>query len=124
MQLVMEADSSEQAGRAPRLLDAGNTGHQQRIVLLVLSQRSGSWVRFEAPTSGDLSGPPAPPPCLTAREVEVLDCLAAGHSTAEIARLLWITPATVSKHLEHVYRKLGVRSRTAALAASKLVRSG
>ena len=50
-------------------------------------------------------------------EVEVLRGLAAGRSTAEIARELYVTPATVSKHLEHVYRKLGVQSRTAALAA-------
>lgn len=58
-----------------------------------------------------------PPASLTARELEVLRCLAAGKSTAEVARLLWVTPATVSKHLEHIYRKLGVTSRTAALAA-------
>ena len=38
-------------------------------------------------------------------------------STNEIAHALWVTPATVSKHLEHIYRKLGVTSRTAALAA-------
>lgn len=60
------------------------------------------------------------PTALTPREREVLRCLAAGHSTAEIARLLWVTPATVSKHLERSYRKLGVSSRTAALAASGL----
>jgi DNA-binding CsgD family transcriptional regulator len=56
-------------------------------------------------------------PRLTAREVEVVRSLAAGKSTAEIAHELYVTPATVSKHLEHVYRKLGVSSRTAALAA-------
>jgi DNA-binding CsgD family transcriptional regulator len=53
---------------------------------------------------------------LTPRELEVMRCIASGRSNAEIAELLWITPATVRKHLEHVYRKLGVRSRTAALA--------
>ena len=46
----------------------------------------------------------------------MLRCVAAGKSTAEIARLLWVTPATVSKHVQHVYAKLGVHSRTAALA--------
>jgi DNA-binding CsgD family transcriptional regulator len=54
---------------------------------------------------------------LTVRELEVVRCVAAGKSTAEIARELWISPTTVSKHLEHIYRKLGVTSRTAALAA-------
>jgi DNA-binding CsgD family transcriptional regulator len=54
---------------------------------------------------------------LTARELEIVDYIAAGKSTAEIARELWLSPTTVSKHLEHIYRKLGVSSRTAALAA-------
>ena len=53
---------------------------------------------------------------LTRRERDVVRCMAAGKTTAETARLLWVTDATVSKHLEHVYRKLGVTSRTAALA--------
>jgi DNA-binding CsgD family transcriptional regulator len=50
---------------------------------------------------------------LTAREREVLSRV----SRTEIARALWVTPGTVSKHLEHVYRKLGVTGRTATLAA-------
>ena len=53
---------------------------------------------------------------LTRRERDVVRCIAAGKTTAETARLLWVSEATVSKHLEHVYRKLGVTSRTAALA--------
>ena len=58
-----------------------------------------------------------PPESLSPREMEVLRSIAAGRSNAEIARMLWVTPATVSKHLGHIYRKLGVTSRTAALAA-------
>lgn len=54
---------------------------------------------------------------LTAREREVMGRVADGMSTEEIARALWVTPGTVSKHLERIYRKLGVTSRTAALAA-------
>ena len=53
---------------------------------------------------------------LTARESEVLDLVAAGETNAAIAERLWISPGTVKKHLENVYDKLGVRSRTAALA--------
>jgi DNA-binding CsgD family transcriptional regulator len=53
---------------------------------------------------------------LTAREWDVMRCVAAGKTNAEIGQLLWVTPATVRKHLEHVYAKLGVGSRTAALA--------
>jgi DNA-binding CsgD family transcriptional regulator len=53
---------------------------------------------------------------LTRRQRDVLRCIAAGKTTVETARLLWVSEATVSKHLEHVYRKLGVTNRTAALA--------
>jgi DNA-binding CsgD family transcriptional regulator len=53
---------------------------------------------------------------LTRREWDVMRCIAAGRSTEETARLLFVEPSTVRKHLEHVYGKLGVGSRTAALA--------
>jgi DNA-binding CsgD family transcriptional regulator len=52
---------------------------------------------------------------LTAREREVLSWVARGKTNAEIARLLWLAPGTVGKHLEHVYAKLGVGTRTAAV---------
>jgi DNA-binding CsgD family transcriptional regulator len=58
---------------------------------------------------------------LTAREGEVMRCVEDGLSNAEIARELWIQPTTVRKHLENIFAKLGVRSRTAAL--SKLLAS-
>lgn len=53
---------------------------------------------------------------LSARENEVLDLVAGGASNAHIAERLWISPATVKKHLENIYAKLEVGSRTAALA--------
>jgi DNA-binding CsgD family transcriptional regulator len=55
-------------------------------------------------------------PELTAREREVLAWVARGKTNAEIARLLWLAPSTVRKHLENVYAKLGVNTRTAAVA--------
>ena len=39
-----------------------------------------------------------------------------GKTNSQIACELWIAHGTVRKHLEHIYRKLGVQSRTAALA--------
>jgi DNA-binding CsgD family transcriptional regulator len=53
---------------------------------------------------------------LTRREREILGLVAEGRSNAEIAAGLWISPGTVRNHLHHVYEKLGVGSRTAAVA--------
>jgi DNA-binding CsgD family transcriptional regulator len=53
---------------------------------------------------------------LTPREREVLDHVEAGEGNIVIARHLGVSPRTVEKHLEHAYAKLGVGSRTAALA--------
>jgi DNA-binding CsgD family transcriptional regulator len=53
---------------------------------------------------------------LTDREREVLLLVREGKTNSQIARELWIAHGTVRKHLEHIYRKLGVQSRTAALA--------
>jgi DNA-binding CsgD family transcriptional regulator len=54
-------------------------------------------------------------PALTVRESEVVSWLAAGRTDREIASALGLSPRTVHKHLEHVYRKLGVTTRTAAV---------
>lgn len=51
---------------------------------------------------------------LTSRECEVLDWVAAGKSNEQIGAILGISPRTVQKHLQHLYEKLGVESRTAA----------
>lgn len=51
---------------------------------------------------------------LTLREREVLRWLARGKTNAEIGAILGISAATVGKHLEHIYPKLGVENRTAA----------
>ena len=55
---------------------------------------------------------------LTAREVEVLDLLAAGMSNEEIAASLFVSLNTVKTHLKNVYGKLGVASRTQAAVRS------
>ncbi|WP_030216457.1 response regulator [Streptomyces sp. NRRL WC-3626] len=53
---------------------------------------------------------------LSAREREVLALVARGTSNKEIARELFISEATVKTHLTHVYAKLGVNDRAAAVA--------
>lgn len=57
----------------------------------------------------------APQLALSRREIEILELLAAGASNREISRALFISEATVKTHLAHVYDKLGVDSRTAAV---------
>jgi DNA-binding CsgD family transcriptional regulator len=52
---------------------------------------------------------------LTPREVEILTLAGQGLSVQTIARSLTISPATVKTHLEHIYRKLDVHDRTAAV---------
>ena len=54
---------------------------------------------------------------LTPREYEVIHLVGEGKTNQEIARVLWLSPHTVRKHLENVYEKLEVTNRTAALAA-------
>jgi len=55
---------------------------------------------------------------LSDREVEVLRHVARGASNKEIAGQLWISEATVKTHLIHIFGKLGVADRTAAVTAA------
>ena len=54
-------------------------------------------------------------PDLTARELEVLQLVGRGNTNAEIADTLVISEATVKTHLSHIFDKLGVRDRAAAI---------
>ena len=55
------------------------------------------------------------PPRLTVREDEVLQWLARGKTDKDIGDILGISPRTVHKHLQRIYEKLGVETRTAAV---------
>lgn len=57
---------------------------------------------------------------LTRRECEVLTWVAEGKTNGDIAAILGCAEKTVEKHLEHVYRKLDVPNRAAAVAAATL----
>jgi LuxR family maltose regulon positive regulatory protein len=61
---------------------------------------------------------PLPEP-LSERELEVLQLVAAGKSNREISGQLFVTVDTVKKHLTHVFNKLGVGSRTQAVALAR-----
>ena len=56
---------------------------------------------------------------LTPRELEVLQLVASGASNKEIGTELMLSEATVKSHLVHIYDKLGVRSRTSAVASAR-----
>jgi DNA-binding NarL/FixJ family response regulator len=58
---------------------------------------------------------PDPSASLTPREVQILTLAGQGLSVQTIAERLTISPATVKTHLEHIYRKLDVHDRTAAV---------
>jgi DNA-binding CsgD family transcriptional regulator len=51
---------------------------------------------------------------LTPRESEVLAWVAKGKTNGEVAAILQLSSRTVQKHLEHIYQKLGVETRTTA----------
>jgi DNA-binding CsgD family transcriptional regulator len=52
---------------------------------------------------------------VTARELEVLELIAEGYSTTEIARELWITEDTVRTHIKRMLARLGARTRAHAV---------
>jgi LuxR family transcriptional regulator, maltose regulon positive regulatory protein len=56
---------------------------------------------------------------LSGRELEVLELIAAGYSNAEIAQTLFIALGTVKRHINNIYGKLGVGSRTQAVARAR-----
>lgn len=73
---------------------------------------------------GLLSRPQAPAPPsfvdrLTRRQLQVLECLAAGMSRQEIAQHLVVSPHTVRTHVQEILRKAGVHSTLAALALAR-----
>lgn len=83
----------------------GSSGLGESMTLLQLRPAAASRVR-----SADL----------TRREAEVLSWLAKGKTNRDIADILGMSPRTVNKHLEHVYAKLGVETRTSAAAVLSL----
>ena len=67
---------------------------------------------------GEEAEPPSAlrPNPLTQREMDVLEWVARGKTNRDVAEILGMSPRTVNKHLEHIYEKLGVETRTAAVA--------
>ncbi|WP_313549401.1 response regulator transcription factor [Corynebacterium sp.] len=60
-----------------------------------------------------------PQQALSGREIEILQALATGASNKELAKQAFISEATVKTHLIHIYQKLGVDNRTAAVTTAR-----
>ena len=58
-------------------------------------------------------------PELTAREVEILDLIAQGHTNAKIAARLFLSPKTVGNHISHIFTKLQVADRAHAIIRAR-----
>ena len=79
-----------------------------------IAERTTLQERVEAAERALWSSPASAIASLTRREHDVLVLVAEGKTNLQIADRLALSPRTVQKHLEHVYDKLGVRTRTAA----------
>src|SRR3972149_1923488 len=98
--------------REPLVVERGT----KRLVVRLLPDLHHSVLLLEEQSTG------LPSECLeclglTRRQVEVLDWVAKGKTSDEIGMILGRSGRTVSKHLERIYRKLGVENRTAAATA-------
>lgn len=98
-------------GSAPR---AATLLFAQPLRVLVQPLTEGGWLLWVREDRGAAAPVALVTLPLTAREREVLSWVAAGKSNAQIAEILGASPRTVQKHLERIYEKLGVESRTAA----------
>ncbi|NGO47360.1 response regulator [Streptomyces ureilyticus] len=104
-------------------IEAGATGYllkdapRDELFTAVRAAAEGRTVLSPAVASRLVSAvrTPAGEP-LSTREREVLTLVAKGTSNREIARVLFISEATVKTHLTHLYAKLGVKDRAAAVA--------
>ena len=107
------------AGRAQPAPAAGIPPSYLRQLLKAVDQQA-------APTAGAGRGGPATVPGLveplSARELEVLELLAAGRANREIADQLVVALDTVKKHVSHILDKLGASNRTQAVSRARELR--
>jgi LuxR family maltose regulon positive regulatory protein len=108
--ILAERSSGERRAYIERLLAAPGLEAPVR--------RSGPASPGEPAPKTGLSAPHLVEP-LSERELEVLRLIAAGRSNRDIARVLVLAPGTVKKHTSNLYGKLGVHSRTQALARAR-----
>jgi LuxR family transcriptional regulator, maltose regulon positive regulatory protein len=94
----------------------GHPGAAGRVSVSYLAQLIAALAREDA--SATVANERLPEP-LSERELEVLALVAAGASNQEIASKLFVSVSTVKTHINNLYRKLGTRSRTQAVARAR-----
>lgn len=95
--------------RAPLVMERGG----RKLVVRLIGGWDDSLLLLEEQVTA-LSRQSLLPLGLTRREADVLTWIAQGKTNAEIAAILGTSPYTVIKHLQHIFYKLGVKTRTAA----------
>lgn len=106
-------------------IEAGAAGYllkdvsSQTIIDSIRQAAAGQLVLAPEMTQRVLAGMRRPKVELTQRESEVLQQLATGASNKQIAKILFVSEATVKTHLVHIFDKLQASSRTGAIHAAK-----
>lgn len=106
-------------------IEAGASGyllkdaHPHELIAAVRAAAAGESALAPVIASRLLDRMRAPKVSLSSREIDVLDLVAAGQSNSEIATQLFISDTTVKSHLAHIFTKLDVTSRTAAVSAAR-----
>jgi len=108
--VFVSADRTEPADRVAGLLIGADDYVAKPSAADELLVRVRRLVARENPRSAPSNGE------LSSREREVLALLVAGRQRQEIASMLFITPKTVSKHIENIFRKLDVHTQSQAVA--------
>lgn len=109
-------------------VEAGASGYMlkdappEQIRQAVLSAAAGQTALAPAVAARLMGRIRNPEPALSAREVQLVELLATGMTNRGMAKALFISEATVKTHLVHIYAKLGVDNRTAAIAAATVRR--
>jgi DNA-binding NarL/FixJ family response regulator len=106
-------------------VEAGASGYllkdapPHELIAAVRAAAAGESALAPVITSRLLGRMRAPQASLSSREIQVLELVAAGRSNTEVAAEIFVSDTTVKSHLAHIFSKLGVNSRTAAVSAAR-----